>query len=151
MFGAPMPHRQNIPISLRAVLAAAVALAAALTWAFVWDLGLRLAWLDIFVGAPVGVRVPYALRVGWFLQWILAALSLLLILSLVARPRYIRAIVQTWFLFLVTYAVTGLIAFRELALWSLVSVVPAMVVLAWILYLTGVRPNMRLKLTARVD
>ena len=144
-------QRDDISLVLRLVLAGAVVLATVVSWAFIWDLGFRFVQLALILGAPPGIRASGALTIGWFLQWILAALSLLLVASLLARPKYIRAIVQAWFLILSAYGVTGLIAFRDLDVGSLLFLVPAIGVLGWILYLTGVRPNMRLKLTARVN
>lgn len=144
-------RRDNISIGVRTALAVTVAAATAITWALVWDLGFSFVHLAMVLGAPPGIRVPAALVIGWFLQWIVAALSLFLILALFFRPLYMRAAVQAWFITLAAYAIVGVIAFRDLRITSLLAVIPALGVVGSILYLTGVRPNMRLKLTARVD
>ena len=141
----------NVAVAVRAGLAASVMTTTILVWATVWYLGFAFIRLEFVIGAPLGIRSPAALDVCWFLQWIVGALALFLILALFVRPLYMRAAAQAWFLALCCYAVSGLIGFRDLSARSLLSIIPAVGVLGWVLYLTGVRPNMRLKLTARVD
>jgi hypothetical protein len=138
----------RMSVTLRAVLAVAIAAATLLVWAAVWYLGFALVRLAFVVGAPLGIRSAAALDVGWFLQWIVAALTAFLIFAVLARPSYIRLATQVWFLALCVCACSGVIGFRDLNIRSLLALMPATGVLAWILYLTSVRPNRRVKQSA---
>ena len=143
-------QNSTMPVGRRVALTGAVLIVTALSYELVWGIGIALLRLEAIFGTPV--RQPALLMVAYVSQWVVAALSIFLILCLLARPKYIRAVTYAWFTVQAIHYLIGLFLFgNELTWFSIVLpiglVVGATVAILWI---TSVRPDKRLKLPARV-
>lgn len=138
-----------MPVGRRVALTGAVLVVAALSYELEWGIGVALLRLDAILGIPP--RQPAVLMAAYVSLWVVAALSILLIVCLLARPKYVRAVTYGWFTVQASHYIIGLVLFGNDLPW-LSIVLPIFLVVgatAAILWITSARPHTRLKGPAR--